>query len=72
LCLTKGDTIAIRHADTTFLLDITDLKPAGAVFIYETDVNVRMGCGVEWSGVEWSGGMTNYVFDRSLSCSMDG
>ena len=41
-CLTKGDTIAIGHADTIFHLDITDLKPSDAVSIYETDVNVCM------------------------------
>lgn len=39
-CLTKGSTIMIRHGPEQFLLDIVDLKPANAVSIIETDMQV--------------------------------
>ncbi len=39
-CLTKGDTIAIRHDNTVYHLDIVEVKPPNAISIYETDVNV--------------------------------
>jgi hypothetical protein len=39
--MTKGSTIAIQYSGFTYLLDVTDVKPADAVSIIEADVEVR-------------------------------
>lgn len=39
-CLTKGDTIAIQHGNENFYLDVKEVRPAEAISIIETDVNV--------------------------------
>jgi len=39
-CLTQGDNIAIQHGEENFYLEVKELKPAPAVSIIETDVNV--------------------------------
>mmetsp|Transcript_18646 Transcript_18646/g.27891 ORF Transcript_18646/g.27891 Transcript_18646/m.27891 type:complete len:199 (-) Transcript_18646:133-729(-) len=39
-CLTKGGTIAIKHGQQQFYLDIIETKPGNAITIIDTDVNV--------------------------------
>uniref|UniRef100_A0A7S0D9W2 Uncharacterized protein n=1 Tax=Amorphochlora amoebiformis TaxID=1561963 RepID=A0A7S0D9W2_9EUKA len=39
-CLTKGGTIAIKHGQQVFYLDIIETKPGNAITIIDTDVNV--------------------------------
>jgi len=39
-CLTQGGTIAIKHGQQQFFLDIIETRPGSAITIIDTDVNV--------------------------------
>jgi ubiquitin fusion degradation protein 1 len=51
-CLTKGDTIIINYADTEFFIDIVDVKPADAISLIDTDVQVEFEEPKDYKGVQ--------------------